>query len=334
MTTVLANFAAGAELPSGSDFLLRCPECFASIGAISDRDDGVLPARINCDDCGHTVTRTNGVWRMLSQKQCLRVSVFVRDYEEIRRAEGRGSRHAAFYLALPFADLTGNFTDQWRIRARTFRYLERHILPILEERHGKNFRALDIGAGNCWLSYRLALRGYRPVAVDVCSNAYDGLEAAAHYATVLPEFFTRIEAEMNCLPFEDGQFDVAIYNAAFHYSTNYDSTLRETLRCLRPGGTILIIDSPTYQHAGSGEKMRSERRRAFAARFGTRGNSLPTSDYLTSGMMEGLAALGIRWTRHLAWYGVRWWLRPVVAKLRRRREPSQFYIYEGRTVIS
>ena len=268
---------------------------------------------------------------MLSGQQRLRFSTFLRDYEEIRRAEGRGSSHPAFYLALPFADLTGNFSDQWRIRGRSYRILESRLLPLLEQRHGGSFRALDIGAGNGWLSYRLALRGHRPVAVDVCSNAYDGLEAAAHYATVLPEFFARVEAEMNCLPFADGQFDVAIYNASFHYSTDYECTLREAIRCLRPGGTILIIDSPTYQQARSGERMRSERREAFGARFGTHSDSLPMGDYLTPAIIDRLAALGICWTRHLAWYGLRWWLRPAVARFRKRREPSQFYIYEGQT---
>jgi SAM-dependent methyltransferase len=334
MTTALANFTADTALPSDSDLWLRCPGCSASIGAISDRDDGLLSAKIECDDCGHQIIRTNGVWRMLSRRQHLSVSGFVRDYEEIRRAEGRGSSHPAFYLALPFADLTGNFRDQWRIRGRSYRFFEQHLLPVLEARYGDSFRVLDIGAGNCWLSYRLALRGHRPVAVDLCSNAYDGLEAASHYASVLPKFFARMEAEMNCLPFEEDQFDVAIYNASFHYSTNYEKTLREALRCLRPRGTILIIDSPTYQQARSGESMRSERRRLFSARFGTGGDSLPTSDYLTPAIMDDLAALGIRWTRHLASYGVRWWLRPALARLRRRREPSQFYIYEGQTVIS
>jgi len=267
---------------------------------------------------------------MLSSRQHARFAQFKREYEEIRRSEGRGSKHPAFYLALPFADLTGNFRDQWLIRARSCRYLERNILPRLEERHGDNLRVLDIGAGNGWLSYRLALSGHRPVAVDVCSNAYDGLEAARHYATVLPEFFARFEAEMNCLPFDDAQFDVAIYNASFHYSTDYERTLREAIRCLRPGGTILIVDSPTYQHAHSGEKMRSERSEFFEAKFGTRADSLPTGDFLTPEIMQHLSELGVRWTRHLAWYGFRWWMRPAIARLKRRREPSRFYLYEGR----
>jgi len=334
MTAAVANFATVNVLPSDSDLWIRCPECFASAGAVSDHEESRSPERIQCHVCGHVIARSNGIWRMLSRKQRQQFSSFIRDYEQIRRAEGRGSNHPAFYLALPFADLTGNFSDQWRIRGRSYRFIERHILPAIEQRHGKSLRVLDIGAGNCWLSYRLALRGHRPVALDVCCNASDGLEAAAHYESVLPEFFVRIEAEMNCLPLDDGQFDVVIFNAAFHYSTDYARTLQETLRCLRPGGTILVVDSPTYRQAESGEKMRQERRRTFADKFGTRSDSLPSGDYLTPAIMNDLAALGIRWTRHLAWYGLRWWLRPVVARLNGRREPSQFYIYEGRTATS
>jgi len=331
MTTAVANLIAGELVPSGSELWLRCPECSASVGPVSDRDDGSSSASIECESCGTLVHKKNGVWRTLSRRQQVRFAQFKRDYEQIRRSEGRGSNHPAFYLALPFADLTGNFRDQWRIRANSYRFLERQILPRLEERHGSNFRILDIGAGNGWLSYRLALNGHRPVAVDLCSNAYDGLEAARHYATILPEFFARFEVDMNCLPFDDVQFDVAIYNASFHYSTDYERTLRETLRCLRPGGTILIIDSPTYRQAWSGEKMRTERRDSFEAKFGTRGDSLPTGDFLTPQIMEYLSTLGVRWTRHAAWYGFRWWLRPAIARLKKRREPSQFYLYEGQT---
>lgn len=330
MTTAVANLTPGALLPSGSELWLRCPECSTSIGPVSDRDDAYPSASIECDACGLVVEKANGVWRMLSHRQRNVFGQFKRDYEEIRQSEGRGSRHAAFYLALPFADLTGNFTGQWKIRARSHRYFERTLLPSLEERYGDSFRALDIGAGNGWLSYRLALHGHRPVAVDLCTNSWDGLEAASHYATVLPEFFTRVEAEMNHLPFDDAQFDVAIYNASFHYSTDYKRTIREALRCLRPGGTILIIDSPTYRYAQSGEVMRSERRKVFETKFGTRSDSLSTCDFVTPEVMDNLSDLGIRWNRHLAWYGVRWWLRPAIASLKRRREPSQFYLYEGR----
>jgi SAM-dependent methyltransferase len=277
------------------------------------------------------LAQVDGIWKTLSADRRAVFSGFLRDYEDIRQREGRGSAQGAFYLALPYADLTGNFRDQWHIRGRSYRFFEQRLLPKLEKRHGSNFRALDIGAGNGWLSFRLALQGHRPFAIDLCCNAWDGLGAASHYEQVLPEMFPRFEAEMDALPFEDAQFDVAIFNASFHYSTNYTRTLRETLRCLKPGGTILILDSPTYKQAHSGEAMRLERQVHFEARFGTRSDALPTSDFLTPEILDVLGGLGVRWQRHLAWYGMRWWMRPWVARVKRRREPSQFYLYEGQT---
>jgi ubiquinone/menaquinone biosynthesis C-methylase UbiE len=329
MTTALANFITSEAPSGGNELWLRCPECFGNAGPVPDWDDGTAFAWISCGCCNARIHKKHGVWRTVSAARRAHFAPFLRDYEEIRRREGRGSEHPAFYLALPFADLTGNFSAQWRIRGRSYRLIEKKILPQLEARYGSGFRVLDIGAGNGWLSYRLALAGCRPVAVDVCCNASDGLEAATHYASVLADFFPRVEAEMDQLPFGDAQFDVAIFNASIHYSTDYHRTMREVMRCLRPGGTILIVDSPTYKHAGSGEAMRSERSRQFQAQYGTRSNALPTHDFLTPEILDCLSEYGIRWKTHLAWYGMRWWLRPWIAKLKRRREPSQFYLYEG-----
>lgn len=329
MTPALANIYTSESHTDDDMLWLRCTRCSGAAGPILDRDDGASIAEFRCYECGACIHKLRGVWRALPPLRREQFTPFIGDYEEIRRREGRGCAHPAFYLALPFADLTGKFSDQWHIRGRSYRFLERNLLPRLEAEYGRDMRVLDIGAGNGWLSYRLALMGCRPVAIDLCCNAWDGLEAAAHFANVLPELFPRMEAEMDNLPFSDAQFNVAIFNASFHYSTDYARTLRETLRCLRPGGTILIVDSPTYNKPGSGEAMRSERRVQFQAEFGMRGDALPTSDYLTPMVLDDLSRLGIRWKRHLAWYGMRWWLRPWVARLKRRREPSQFYIYEG-----
>jgi SAM-dependent methyltransferase len=330
MTTAIAT---PLQLPieqSHNAIWLRCPWCEAAAALVDDRDDASRQDTLLCRNCGVAMEKTTGVWRMLTTERRGQLAPFIRDYEFIRRKEGRCSEDPAFYLALPFADLTGNFSDQWRIRARSFRYLERRLLPQFCKLYGNSLRILDIGAGNGWFSYRLALAGHRPMAVDLCANEFDGLEAAAPFATVLEEFFPRFQAEMDELPFEDAQFDVAIYNASLHYSTGYMRTIREAVRCLRPDGTILIVDSPTYTCAAAGEAMRAERARRFQAEFGSHGHVLPSREYLTLEDLDQLSTLGIRWTRHLAWYGMRWWLRPWVARLKRRREPSQFYLYEGR----
>ena len=86
---------------------------------------------------------------------------FLADYGTIRKAEGRGSNIREYYLALPYRDLSGKNSEQWRIRAASYQYFENRLLQ------GGNLDILDLGAGNGWMCYRLAQRGHRPVAVDL-----------------------------------------------------------------------------------------------------------------------------------------------------------------------
>jgi len=178
-----------------------------------------------------------------------------RSHERIRAAEGRGSASADFYLALPYRDTTGKDRGQWQMRARSYDYIVRH-LP-------EGGRVLDLGAGNGWMSFRLALAGYQPVAVDLLTNDRDGLGAARHYRARLPRLFPRFQSEMRRLPFADGQFDVAVFNASFHYAEDGQACLREALRCVKTGGMVIISDTPWYARDASGRQMLAERREAF-----------------------------------------------------------------------
>lgn len=180
---------------------------------------------------------------------------FLREYGAVRHAEGRGSDDPAYYLALPYRDLSGQNDQQWQIRGRSFRYLERIILPPLERRAERPLDILDLGAGNCWMSYRLALRKHRPVALDIFSDQRDGLGAVRHY----PVPFPALEAQFDQLPFRPAAFDLAIFNASVHYSTDLHQTLRQSKECLRPGGRIIIVDSPVYARPEHGERMKAER---------------------------------------------------------------------------
>src|ERR1700677_1125877 len=96
---------------------------------------------------------------------------FLEDYRTIRGAEGRGSGESAYYRALPYQDLSGRNSAQWTIRGRSYRYFERNILSPIEQKAGRPLDVLDLGAGNCWMSYRLSLRQHRPVALDIFTDA-------------------------------------------------------------------------------------------------------------------------------------------------------------------
>jgi SAM-dependent methyltransferase len=245
---------------------------------------------------------------------------FLEDYGRIRSAEGRGSEESAYYRALPFADLTGQNSDQWRIRARTFRYFVDGVLP----RQRSN--VLDLGAGNCWLSYRLAELQHRPVAVDIFVDPRDGLRAARNY----PVEFPLVEADFDRLPFTDTSFDLIVFNASFHYSSDYARTLAEARRCLRPEGRVVILDSPVYKLSEHGEQMRAERQVFFEKQHGFRSEALRSIEFLDEPMLDGLARdLRLTWRIHQPWYGLGWMLRPWKARLKGRRPPSRFWILEA-----
>jgi SAM-dependent methyltransferase len=302
--------------PTGT-IRLRCPCCGASA-----TDDA-------CPACGFRFGRHAGIVDALSPESRAGLADFVSGYERIREAEGRGSGSAAYYLALPYRDLSGRDPRQWRIRARSHDYLMRHLLP--RGFRGDACSVLDLGAGNGWMSHRLALAGGRPVAVDLVVNDRDGLGAARHYLERLPEPFPRFRATFDRLPFDDGQFDLAVFNASFHYCRDGAATLREALRCVKPGGSVVISDTPWYPREDDGTRMLAERRVDFLARHRTQGDWLDAIGFLTDARLDAMArALRIRWDVHQPWYGPAWALRPLVAALRRRRAPARFRLYVAR----
>lgn len=304
---------------------LLCPNCRQHSADVISSETAQ-----RCRICGFWISEKNGIYRALRPERQEYFERFIEQYSAVRAKEGRGSSSSDYYLALPFSDITGNNSWQWQIRARTFRHLEKHLLPKIERQHPNGCDVLDIGAGNCWLSYRLGLRGHRTVAVDLLDNEADGLGAGIHYLRHVKHSFPRFQAEMDCLPFDDTQFDVVIFNASFHYSVDYEETLAETLRCLRRPGHVIIADSAFYQRDESGRAMLEEKRASFKQKFGFESDSIPSREYLTPETLDRLAErLGIKWRTLRPWYGMDWALRPLKARLARRRAPSRFYLFWG-----
>ena len=271
----------------------------------------------------------NEIVHALPPERAAHYAQFMADYAGIRAAEGRGSDESAFYLGLPYNDATGRNNAQWYIRARSYDYLATRILEQIAPDRGA--KILDLGAGNCWMSYRLALAGHSPVALDLLTNDQDGLGAAFHYRSRVPYLFPRFEAELTHLPFQDGQFDAVIFNASFHYSEDYQATLREALRCVKHNGLVIVSDTPWYAREESGGQMILERRASFARRYGTSSDSIKSLEYLTPDRLRGLEErLSVQWNAYSPWYGFKWAMRPLMAKLRGKREPSRFRIYIAR----
>jgi len=111
--------------------------------------------------------------------------------------------------------------------------------------HGK---VLDMAAGSCWMTALASrLAGVEGVwALDLSERfltetgtrmirRLEGCEEKIRFAV----------GDFNNMPFEDGYFDCAFLFAALHHSLAPVKLLREAIRCIRPGGSLLILESPT-----------------------------------------------------------------------------------------
>ncbi len=299
---------------------LACPRCHRPLDSLAEdvlycpKDD----LRFACVD---------GVWHFILPERAAHFAQFMQEYQTVREREARGSTESAYYRALPFHDLTGRFSADWRIRAASFQTVLNRVVEPLEQCLTQPLRILDIGAGNGWLSNRLASRGHALAAVDLQINDADGLGAYRHYETT----FLRLQAEFEHLPCADGTADLLIYNASFHYAENYDAALTEAERVLTPAGQVVIIDTPIYCQANTGQQMVREREEDFVRRFGFRSNALHSENFLIDARLAELGQrLQIRWQSFTPNYGWRWRLRPWLARLRGKRPPARFTVLVGR----
>lgn len=293
---------------------LICPRCRGSLQKKSDHE-------LFCRYDDLSFKQVEGIWRFLLPERESHYVRFISDYETVRRFEGRYSSDSAYYRALPFDDLSGKFRPAWKIRAASYRALEKITSS------NKNISHIaDLGAGNGWLSNRLAFQGYQVSAVDLLTNPEDGLGAWQHYESQ----FARIQSEFTHLPFANASVSIVIFNASFHYSENYEETLFETLRVAGSAGRVIIIDSPVYHDPASGEQMLAERKATFNSLYGFASDSIKSEGYLTYQRMKTLGSkLGITWRHIRPFYGIRRALHPWLAHLWGRREPAEFGLWVG-----
>jgi hypothetical protein len=75
-------------------------------------------------------------------------------------------------------------------------------------------------------------------------------------------------------------------------------------------------------------RMVFERHSNFLRCYGTASASIESLDYLTDERLRALEdRLSIHWSIYSPSYGLKWTMRPIVSKLRNKREPARFRIY-------
>lgn len=264
-------------------FRLICPECGDPLARAG-------PDKLSCARDDLVWNAEDGIWRMLSATQRREFDPRVRQYLEIRRSEGWGDDDPKYYRALPFVDRSGRFPEVWRLRAQSFRHLQRRILRPMAGASGGSLRIIDAGAGNGWLSCRLARAGHQLVAVDICTDRLDGLGALCLNAT--ESSVLALQASFDRIPIAPGQADLLIFNGSLHYSSDYLATLRQATPLLATDGRIVVMDTPYYRREEDGRKMLEERRAGW--QDGDRQDLTAMQGFLTPETVDRLCSeLGI-----------------------------------------
>jgi SAM-dependent methyltransferase len=184
---------------------------------------------------------------------------------------------------------------------------------------------LDIGAGNCWLAARLADLGYHVAALDLNLDASDGLGALRMNTSRQQTAISPVRADFHALPFAEGAFDFAIFNASLHYSANPQGAIEETLRVLKHEGVLYIMDSPLYRDHRSGDMMIAARRSRFRNQYDLEIPDEFAGSFLTAEMLKRLEREYCL-EMIVPDYGLRWASRPIFARLLGKREPASFGI--------
>lgn len=259
------------------------------------------------------------------------IARFGEAYAHQRAAEGRAYLIDDL-LSLPHLK-HGPLKAQWAVRARTFEAFERRVLRPLVLARGRPLDLLDLGAGNGWLSYRIAMAGHRTTALDIRADAIDGLGAATPYVARCEGRMAVLSAPFEAIPLAGASMDICLFNAALHYATDLAEVLAEAARVARPDGIIAILDSPFYQTEEAGLAMVAEKMEMAGARFGELAGvltSIAFVEFLTVERLKAASAdLSLEWRRERVRYPLGYELRPLRARLRGERPPSRFDLWIG-----
>ena len=226
-----------------------------------------------------------------------------------------------YYRMLPCVAPDDPHAAEWCLRRESYAHLQSRALPAAGM---GGVRVLDLGAGCGWLSHRLSLFGHRVVAVDRLDDAADGLGACRHY----PVPFTAVQADFDALPFEPGQFDLAVFTGSLHYSPDPAATLAESRRMLAAGGALAVMDSPMFAREADGRAMVADEDRRMQSEHGLTDVVRPGIGFLTFAAIErAFRSLGLTGRFFRSRGPMAWRARRQLAWLRLGRAPAAFGVW-------
>jgi len=258
--------------------------------------------------CGFVLRESAGIINLLTDDEAADVQPFMDAYNLVREREQWGNDD----LDLPFH--AKRHRQIWEIRQRNFRAFESVVARI------PRGLALDVGAGNCWMTRYLDSWGFDAIALDVNTSRLDGLRAGQKFINEGSQFLRVRAGKMEQLPFAPDRIRLLVANGSFHYATDFCAALSEFERVLTPQGMIVILDTPFYDNAADGERAIAQRVDHFRQKYEIPEALARRARYLTfSGFADMMRSLNLKWRLERVWPGMRRKCEEIRGTLVRRR---------------
>lgn len=207
---------------------LRCPQCKGDLTCVAAAGDG--GEALQCAHCGRFPV-VNGVPMLLAANHSNATKAASREFwGELYRAAYSESDNRLTSAELH--RLLGELEQMFRHR----RHLAVVEMPV-GDLAGKD--VLEIGPGAGAHSALFALRGARMTSVDLTPER---VFATAQKFDLLdvPDTFA-LQGDAECLPFNDGCFDIVYSNGVLHHTPDTEQAVREVYRVLKPGGRAVVM---------------------------------------------------------------------------------------------
>lgn len=224
--------------------ILGCPYCQSALTR-----HGPQGMAWHCRGCGQGFAQEGPIPVLVRREDGERFSAFGEAYRRARLDEGWQPLAPEEALALPGGRPAGYPPLYWEVRSQSFA-----ALTACLARWGPapgNGPAADVGAGIGWLSYRLSQLGYRVLALDASLDADFGLGAAERL--YLPQVRMGLaQGGLEHPPLREGALSLIVLNASLHYAADLEGALARNACALRPGGRLVILDSPVSRRPRPG----------------------------------------------------------------------------------
>lgn len=207
----------------------------------SEDNSEIREGQLICENCKSKYAINSGILFLYKELSQAVTEEQLALKEELKNQEKLLSAHdATWLLNFPYDKQVGYDKRTERI----IRISADNALLFLKNIRIENKKILELGAGNTWLTAKLAKKNYC-VALDIFTPIPKGLESADIFIKQKGLFFERIVSDMKKLPFQNNIFDIIIINSALHHSSNLEQTLKEIYRVLIPKGQLILLNEPS-----------------------------------------------------------------------------------------